>query len=108
MRIFRTFLACLALAVPLAFAALPASAAITSQQDRGAFTLNQLRFFGQNVSLSGDGLTLAGTNPRVTVAASSSSSMAIDSHGASLAKGVANMATGSGPSRQRASPAVYA
>lgn len=32
MRIFRTFLACLALAVPLAFAALPASAAITSQQ----------------------------------------------------------------------------
>ncbi len=51
------------------------SAAITSQQDRGAFTLNQLRFFGQNVSLSGDGLTLAGTNPRVTVAASSSSSI---------------------------------
>lgn len=51
------------------------SAAITSQQDRGAFTLNQLRFFGQNVTLSGDGLTLAGTNPRVTVAAGSSGSL---------------------------------
>ncbi len=52
------------------------NAAITSQQDRGAFTLNQLRFLGQNVTLTGNSLTFGGTNPRFTVAASSSSSVA--------------------------------
>lgn len=52
------------------------NAAITSQQDRGPFTLNQLRFVGRDVALSGNAITFAGTTPRVTVAATSNSTVA--------------------------------
>lgn len=51
-------------------------AALASTQDRGTFILNQLRFRGQNVALTGDALSFAGTSPRITVAATSTSTVA--------------------------------
>jgi len=52
------------------------SAALASNLDRGAFTLNQLRFRGQNVALTGDAISFAGTTPRVSVATNSTSTVA--------------------------------
>lgn len=40
---------------------------ITSTNDMGTFTMNQLRFLGQSVTLGGNALTLGGTTPSVTV-----------------------------------------
>lgn len=52
------------------------SAPVVSQQDRGTFTLNQLRFRGRDVTLAGDTLAFSGTTPRFTVAASSTATVA--------------------------------
>ena len=49
---------------------------LTSQQNLGAFTLRQLRFLGRDVTLTGDALTLAGTTPMFSVAATGAASVA--------------------------------
>ncbi len=51
-------------------------AALASQQNLGAFTLRQLRFLGRDVTLTGDPLTLGGTTPSLSVAATGTASLA--------------------------------
>ena len=52
------------------------SSAITSTNNMGSFTLNQMRFFGSGVTLTGSALAFSGATPTVTGSASAACSVA--------------------------------